>query len=109
MTQIVPCGAQSQFFVDEFQRGLARWNRERLAPGFPDEEWPARIDRDMRMLRLEIAFVEALRREVAEWAATAPSDADGFVAWFESLRDVGPGQGDALFPWLADHASLDQL
>jgi hypothetical protein len=38
-----------------------------------------------------------------------PTDADSFVDWFTALRDVGPGQGDHLFPWLADHATKDQL
>ena len=35
-------------------------------------------------------------------AAQAPRDPDGFVAWFEGLKETGPGQGDPLFPWLAD-------
>ena len=42
-------------------------------------------------------------------AARAPTDVDGFIAWFEQLQDMGPGQGDALFPWLAETASRDQL
>nr|MBA3686250.1 iron-containing redox enzyme family protein [Planctomycetota bacterium] len=39
----------------------------------------------------------------------APCDAGGFVAWFERLALVGPGQGDALFPWLAERASMDEM
>jgi hypothetical protein len=31
------------------------------------------------------------------------------LAWFEGLRDRGPGQGDPLFPWLADHADREQM
>ena len=99
----------SQFLIDDFQRGLAHWNRQRLAPGFPEADWYARIDRDMRMLRLETAFLEQLRREIAPAASAAPTDADGFVAWFEGLRETGPGQGDPLFPWLATSASRDEL
>ena len=38
-----------------------------------------------------------------------PSDADTFVAWFERLKDIGPGQGDPLFPWLAAEATLEQM
>ncbi len=69
----------SQFLTDEFQRGLARWNRERLAPGLPTDDWAARLDRDMRMTRLEGGFVEELRRSVRERAAEAPTDPDGFI------------------------------
>ncbi|MFZ2996064.1 iron-containing redox enzyme family protein [Sphingobium sp.] len=101
--------AGSQFLADGFQRGLANWNRRRLAPQFPDGDWHEQLDSDMRMLRLEGGFVEELRRDVAASAAQAPTDADGFVAWFEQLQHVGPGQGDPLFPWLAQDASRDQL
>ena len=47
--------------------------------------------------------------EVAEEAAAAPTDVEGFIAWFEELKASGPGQYDALFPWLAEEANLDQL
>jgi hypothetical protein len=100
---------RSQFLYDEFQQALARWNRERLAPAFPTADWPMRLDRDNRMLRLEGAFLEELRRDVAEEAAAVPTDPEGFVAWFEGLKQVGPGQGDPLFPWLAEQADRDQI
>lgn len=99
----------SQFFTDSFQRGLAHWNRERLAPGFPDSDWQKTMERDLRMTRLEGGFVEELRAEIADEAARVPTDPDGFVAWFENLKHVGPGQNDPLFPWLADEASADHL
>lgn len=101
------CG--SQFLRDNFQRGLAHWNRERLAPGFPSADWQRRFDRDLKMQRLEGAFLEELRRDVIAEAATVPTDVDGFIAWFEGLKEVGPGQGDPLFPWLAEQADKDQL
>ena len=34
-----------------------------------------------------------------------PRDVDAFIAWFEELRENGPGQGDPLFPWLATTAT----
>ncbi len=102
-------GRADRFCNDDFQRGLARWNRARLAPGFPDEDWPGAEQRDTRLRRQEGEFLDALRAEVAEEAADAPTDADGFVAWFEALRDNGPGQGDPLFPWLAEAADRDQM
>jgi hypothetical protein len=99
----------SQFCTDSFQRGLAHWNRERLAPQFVAADWQKTLERDTRMLRLEGGFVEELRAEIADRAAEAPTDAEGFVAWFEDLKQTGPGQGDALFPWLAEEATRDQL
>lgn len=100
---------RSQFLTDSFQRGLAHWNRERLEPGFPSDDWQRRFERDVRMERLQGAFLEELRAEVADEAAAAPTDVDGFIAWFEGLQATGPGQGDPLFPWLAEHADRDQL
>ncbi len=98
-----------RFRNDEFQRALARWNRARLAPAFPDDHWPGAEDRDLRLRRLEGEFLDSLRREIADQAADAPTDPDGFLAWFEALRDRGPGQNDPLFPWLAREADRDQM
>ncbi len=61
------------------------------------------------MLRLEHAFMEELRAQVREEAASAPTGADDFVRWFEELKAVGPGQQDRLFPWLAEQASREEL
>nr|WP_246166560.1 iron-containing redox enzyme family protein [Sphingomonas sinipercae] len=94
---------------DAVQQELAQWNHDRLEPAFPATDWDAAIDREARMLRLEGRFIEALRDEIRGRAATAPRDPDGFIAWFEDLTDTGPGQGDALFPWLAETASLDEM
>src|SRR5665213_3437584 len=92
-----------------YQRRLAHWNRERLAPSLPGEDWRGAIDRDHDMRWLEVAFLEGLRSEVAADAAAAPTDPDGFVTWFEALRESGPGQGDPLFAWLAERASLQEM
>ena len=99
----------SQFLTDNFQRGLAHWNRERLMPKFPADDWQKLLDRDMGMLRLEGGFIEELRQEIAPEAATAPADPEAFVTWFEALKHNGPGQGDSLFPWLAEEAGRDEL
>jgi hypothetical protein len=98
-----------QFFTDELQQGLARWNHERLAPQFPSDDWQKSLERDLQMLRLEGGFIEELRREIADEAAEAPTDADGFIAWFEALKDRGPGQGDPLFPWIAEQATREEI
>ena len=99
----------SQFLTDSFQRGLAHWNRERLRPGFPAADWQKILERDLRMARLEGGFLEELRAGVVNRAAAAPTDPDDFITWFEDLKQSGPGQGDPLFPWLAEEASADEL
>ena len=99
----------SQFLTDSFQRGLAHWNSERLSPAFPEADWQKKMERDLRMARLEGGFLEELRAAVADEATEAPTDAEGFIAWFEHLKEVGPGQGDPLFPWLEAEATADQL
>jgi len=43
-------------------------------------------------------LVESLRRQVAPLSSDIRADCDGFIAWFERLKDTGPGQGDPLFP-----------
>ena len=70
---------------------LARNAQRRLRPAFPDEQ-PPRDEAELRAL--EAQYVEAERSAAAAEAARAPSDPQGFVAWFESLRESGPGQGD---------------
>lgn len=102
-------GRAERFNNDEFQRGLSRWNRARLAPGFPDDDWPGAEERDARLRRLEGEFLDALCSQVRPDAAEAPTDPDGFIAWFEALRDRGPGQHDPLFQWLAEQADRDQM
>lgn len=99
----------SQFLQQNFQEQLSRWNRSRLAPAYPEEATAARLETDARMARLERAFIEELRAEVLAEAARAPTDAEGFIAWFEALKQSGPGQHDRLFPWLADQADRDQI
>jgi hypothetical protein len=100
---------RSQFLDERFQQQLARWNRLRLAPGFPTDTWQSDITRDAAMLRFEGGFLEELREEIVDAASRAPTDPDGFIAWFEDLKHTGPGQNDPLFPWIAEHATRDEL
>jgi hypothetical protein len=97
------------FSSEDFQRFLASWNRRRLAPQFPAEDWREGLENDSRMLRLESEFIESLREDVRAEAAEAPCEPAAFVEWFENLKEVGPGQGDPLFPWLAEEADRDEL
>ena len=99
----------SDVFTGQFQRGLAHWNHQRLAPRFPDECWYGTHEHDAKMQQRERQFLQALRDSVFARASDAPTDADSFVAWFENLRLSGPGQNDPLFPWLAEHATRSEL
>jgi hypothetical protein len=99
----------SQFRTNGFQRQLARWNRARLVPQFPDGDWQEDLSDELVFRRLEGGFVEELRAQVSEDAAEAPAEADHFVAWFEHLERAGPGQHDPLFDWLAEEATMDEM
>jgi hypothetical protein len=94
---------------DRRQRRLAEFNRKRLTPALPTSAWEADIDEMAGFLREEGDFLEDQRRAVMARAAAAPTDPDGFTAWFEALKDNGPGQGDPLFPWLAESCSMEQM
>jgi len=94
---------------DEPQQELARWNRDRLSPRLPDIDWQTSLRHDADMLERQGLFLEELRRQAAAAAANVPSDPAGFVAWFEQLKETGPGQHDPLFAWLEHQASMDQM
>ncbi|MEA3029478.1 MAG: hypothetical protein QOJ53_560 [Sphingomonadales bacterium] len=98
-----------RYLNDEIQRSLAEWSHRRLSPGLPEPDWELKLARDHQMLRLEGNFLEALRAEIGAEAAAAPADPERFLTWFEDLQQTGPGQGDPLFPWLAEEASLDEM
>jgi hypothetical protein len=93
----------------EVQQRLAGWNRRRLEPRLPDDLKTVSVNDEWEMLQLEGAVIRDLREQVRPAASTAPSDADAFLAWFEALETNGPGQHDALFPWLAEQATLQQM
>jgi hypothetical protein len=90
----------------ELHRRLAHWNRRRLSPTRPTQNWREALREDAQLALIEGEWIEAERTAVAHLARSAPRQADRFVAWFESLESSGPGQGDALFPWLAEEADL---
>lgn len=110
-TRFNPAGelTRSQFLNESFQRAIAHWNNSRLSPSVPHDGWQHEIDDEARMRRLEGGFIEELLGEVACRASAAPTDPDGFIAWFEDLKDSGPGQNDPLFPWIAEDATRAQL
>jgi hypothetical protein len=91
------------------QARLAVWNRTRLAPQGPSADWREDADADHAMRLMEIEFIESTRAAQINRAAEAPREAGAFVRWFEALKKTGPGQGDPLFPWLAERASKQEM
>lgn len=93
----------------DLHRALARWNRRRLTPATPSDDWATQLAEDTQMLRRERAFVEGLRAAARPWLADLPADPAGFVEWFETLQGRGPGENDPLFSWLADSADMEAM
>jgi hypothetical protein len=98
----------------ELHRRLAASHASRLGPSLDDVvrddgAFNDSLQDELEVVRLEREFVESERAAVAEQVRRVPTDVDGFVRWFTSLKDDGPGQGDELFPWLANDASLEQM
>lgn len=94
---------------DRLHRRLAALNRRRLTPSLPDDNWHGQNEQIGALATEEHAFLEGLRAEVADAAGAAPTDPECFRAWFECLKENGPGQRDPLFPWLAECAGDDEM
>ena len=78
----------------EFQTGADRATTRRgLSRCCPSEAAPDELAREHAVARAEIEFVEAQRQAIAPLVADIPSDADGFIAWFERLKRDRPGPG----------------
>ena len=88
---------------------LAGFNRDRVTPGVGDPVSRTERTRAHRMEALESEFIAASLRLIEPRARTAPTEPGAFVAWFEELKETGPGQGDPLFEWLASSASYNQM
>lgn len=94
---------------ESLHRLLAASHGDRLSPSVEAAEWERSLRREFDVRRIEHQFVESERAEIASVVANVPRDPKAFVAWFESLELVGPGQHDPLFPWLADSATYEQM
>ena len=93
---------------DERARRLNAFNMWRLTPGIDvGHEMVARMEDDLRAY--ERAYVEEACGAIRHTAALAPTDAAGFLAWFEALEQTGPGQHDPLFAWLAERATRAEM
>jgi hypothetical protein len=94
---------------ESLQRGLALYNRERLVPSHEPLDFRYELRAEYAFRSLEGELIEAELARVQCQLKDVPREADAFVTWFERLEQRGPGQGDPLFPWLRDHASLAQM
>ena len=94
---------------DALHLRLASLNERRFAPALPDRDWRQDLDAFCEDAALEGAYLDRERAHVHDRAAQAPTDADGFIAWFEALQTDGPGQNDPLFAWLARSASMNEM
>jgi hypothetical protein len=92
-----------------FQLELAKYNSKAIAPGRPTEGWQSELDVLARVMRAEGEYLEAVRRKIAPLVTEIPEQVGDFIAWYEDLRDTGPGQGDPLFPWLAESATFEDM
>ena len=104
----MPDGSLAQT-LPGLQQRLAAFNARRFNPALPAASWRDDVAEQAERLLEEGEWLEQRRARVAERAARAPRDPDGFVAWFAALEQNGPGQGDPLFPWLAEHAGIDAM
>jgi hypothetical protein len=93
----------------DIQFRLNRLNTLRFNPALPSADWKDEILEMARLAIVEGNFLERRREAIAERAASAPANPDDFLAWFEDLKESGPGQQDPLFPWLAEQCSMDQM
>ncbi|MGZ5926393.1 MAG: iron-containing redox enzyme family protein, partial [Rhizomicrobium sp.] len=117
MLHIVPCsGPQADFAGPETisdddarQYALSHFNRIRLLPGLGEVPDADAVRTQRQALARESRFLAEARAEIAPMLQDVPSETNAFIAWFERLQYCGPGQGDPLFPWLAEQATLDQM
>jgi hypothetical protein len=97
------------YWSASLQRKLARRNELRLTPSLDGHFSSGELEAEVRDRLLEEDFLDDAREAIAPALREVPQDPGRFLTWFEGLRDAGPGQGDALFPWLAETASLDEF
>lgn len=88
---------------------LSLLNARRFEPRLADGDWRKDLSEFCEAAQLEAAYIEGERENIRELLCDCPDDPDQFLSWFERLRLTGPGQGDPLFPWLAEDATLAQI
>jgi hypothetical protein len=95
--------------LHRFHASLCHFNARRLVPSHMHEWWVHDVTAEYEMRLQEGEFLETERKAVQSAIQQVPEDPDAFLNWFENLRMQGPGQNDALFPWLATDASMADM
>ena len=90
-------------------QSLARFNQQRLRPRTAQDCWESELRLEFVLRSKELRFIEEQRRALAPILDSVPREADAFMRWFEDLKVSGPGQTDALFPWLAACADMKSM
>jgi Iron-containing redox enzyme len=75
----------------------------------PTALWENQLADDHARRLEEGRYIESLRRDVAGLLPREGLSGEAFTAWFEDLRESGPGQQHPLFDWLARHCSDEQM
>lgn len=88
---------------------LSNFNQDRLVPNFIQNDWTSKIQNDIDLLLKEGEFIESERQHIQQYLIHMPQDAESFTRWFENLKEEAPGQGDALFTWLATKATMQEM
>lgn len=94
---------------EALHRRLAKSHTARLAPRLTDLDWEQALQDEIICRKVERELVERERVAIAAQVRRVPTEPEAFIAWFEALKQNGPGQGDALFPWLAEQATLEDM
>jgi hypothetical protein len=92
-----------------FHASLARFNVDRIALSTPSKSWEQSLHEELKYRIVEGQFLDHLRTSIAPLTRESIGDVNHFVSWFESLHQWGPGQHHALFPWLAEEASMNEM
>lgn len=96
-------------WMDPWHRRLAHRNRVRLGPRVPNTDWQSELAEQIRTQEMEDSLLQVDRAAVRTRVIGVPTHADDVLSWFHDLRIHGAGQGDALFPWLAETATYEGM
>ena len=102
LTLVIPTG-------QALHTKLAFFNRKRLLPTIPSDDWQNDLDTEREFKVLEGQFLEQLRKDVIPELNLDFNSAEEFVSWFASLEMKGYGQHHPLFDWLATDATAEQM